>query len=319
MYYNLIEGAALGGMDLNCRRGAIGDVAMDIAYCRELIELADQLNFSKAAEKLYITQSTLSKHVALMEREVGFRIFDRSTSRVELTKSGRVFIESIRDVVDRYDTALKEGRDFERERETTVHIIGPLLNERIVDRVTTARTVVAAMGIDVKLSLADTGVRDCHESLTDGRADIAIGFRYGIDEEGLECVHLSDIPFGIACHGTHELAHKNLLRFGDIAGQKIVSYPMAGRARYHAFVRAVCSKHGIAQEMEFLEEGALCFPDAERSIVFGIHFPGYARYGGDMVARALDDTSDSFDVCVMKRKGRSARAVDALFRAIAKK
>lgn len=38
-----------------------------------------------------------------------------------------------------------------------------------------------------------------------------------------------------------------------------------------------------------------------------------------MVARALDDTSDSFDVCVMKRKGRSAPAVDALFRAIAKK
>ncbi|WP_139652912.1 LysR family transcriptional regulator [Raoultibacter phocaeensis] len=290
---------------------------MDFSYCKELIELADQLNFSKAADRLYITQSTLSKHVALMERETGFRIFDRSTARVELTKSGKIFIDSIREVVERYEAALREGRELEKEQGTTVRIIGPLLNEQIISKVITAQSKLAAEGTGVRLSLSDTGVRDCHEALLSGRTDIAVGFRYGIDEEGLEYAHIGEIPFGIACHDCHGLARKTHLGFDDIIGQKIVSYPIAGRKRYHAYVESVRRKHGIVQKIEYLEEGVLCFPDDERSIVFGIHFPGYARYGGDMIARPLDERSDVFDVCVVKRTVEDSLVIDALFEAIA--
>ena len=65
---------------------------MDISYCNELVVLADCLSFSQAADRLFITQSTLSKHVATAEKEAGFRIFDRDTSKVELTESGRAYI-----------------------------------------------------------------------------------------------------------------------------------------------------------------------------------------------------------------------------------
>ena len=59
---------------------------MDISYCNELVVLADCLSFSQAADRLFITQSTLSKHVATAEKEAGFRIFDRDTTKVELTE-----------------------------------------------------------------------------------------------------------------------------------------------------------------------------------------------------------------------------------------
>ena len=59
---------------------------MDIGTCRELIELAECLNFHKAANRLFITQSTLSKHVIAAERELGIRIFERNTQKVALTE-----------------------------------------------------------------------------------------------------------------------------------------------------------------------------------------------------------------------------------------
>ena len=79
---------------------------MDIRSCRELIAVADRLSFSDAAEELFVTQPTLSKHVAAAEREVGFRIFDRDTAGVDLTAEGELFIDGLRDVVESYETAL---------------------------------------------------------------------------------------------------------------------------------------------------------------------------------------------------------------------
>jgi DNA-binding MarR family transcriptional regulator len=87
---------------------------LNLEYCKELIVLADLLSFSKAAERLYITQSTLSKHVAAAEREAGFRIFDRTTSHVALTEAGRIYIDYLRQVVDRYDLAIYYGKNQEK-------------------------------------------------------------------------------------------------------------------------------------------------------------------------------------------------------------
>lgn len=286
---------------------------MDISYCRELITLADELNFSKAAERLYITQSTLSKHVAAVEREIGFRVFDRTTSRVELTAGGELWIDGLRDVVEKYDTAVREGRSRQHDSEATVRVVGPLINEHMLSLATMAQARLCARGMDVRLVMADTGVRDCHERLLDRRADIALAFRYEDDVAGLCYRHLFDVPFGIACHSAHPLAEKSPLLFRDMVNEHLLTYPEEEREAYHEFVLRVCRRHGIAARLEHLEAGAMCFPSSEDGLVFGVHFPGYARYGGDIVDRPLDDRSDVFDVCVVRREDEENESVLQLF------
>lgn len=289
---------------------------MDISYCRELIALADELNFSKAAERLYITQSTLSKHVAAVEREIGFRVFERTTSRVELTEGGELWIDGLRDVVEKYDTAVREGRSRQRDAEATVRVVGPLINEHMLSLATIAQARLCAQGEDVRLVMTDTGVRDCYERLLDRRADIALAFRYDDHQSGLCYRHLFDVPFGIACHGAHPLATKSPLLFHDMVGEHLLTYPKEERESYHEFVLRICRKHGIAAHLEHLEAGAMCFPSSEDGLVFGVHFPGYARYGGDIVVRSLDDRSDTFDVCVVRREDESNDSVLRLFDSI---
>lgn len=61
---------------------------MNISYLREFTTLAETKNYWEAAEQLYMNQSTLSKHIKIMEAELDVQLFDRSTRRVELTKYG---------------------------------------------------------------------------------------------------------------------------------------------------------------------------------------------------------------------------------------
>lgn len=290
---------------------------MDLSRCHELVVLADCLNFSEAAERLYLTQPTLSKHVAAAERELGLRIFERSTSKVELTEAGRVFIDGLGDALDRYDRAVYAARLRVREPGEPVRVVGPLFNERISGVVAQAHESLCGEGMAIRMVRSDIGVRDCFEGLAEGRFDIAIAFRYGRRRRGIHLERLFDLPFGIACRSDHRLARKERLVFADLVGQRLFSYPLAGRAGYHEYVARVCRKHGIdAAAMEHAEEGAICLPTARDQVVFGVHFPGYARTGGDMVTRPLDEVNDVFEVCAARRQREDRSEVLALYDAI---
>ena len=65
---------------------------MEISYLKEFVELAQSCQFQETAEKLFISQSTLSKHIKAIEKELGAQLFIRSTRRVELTETGKVFL-----------------------------------------------------------------------------------------------------------------------------------------------------------------------------------------------------------------------------------
>ena len=81
---------------------------MRINLLREFIELSKNLNFSKTAQQLYITQSVLSKHIALLEREIGVTLLTRNIHNVKLTAIGKLFLVEAITIVNRYDEGMKK-------------------------------------------------------------------------------------------------------------------------------------------------------------------------------------------------------------------
>lgn len=63
---------------------------METSYLQEYVSVADRGSFTAAARELHLTQSTLSKHVAVLEREFGADLFVRDRNGVTLTEAGRV-------------------------------------------------------------------------------------------------------------------------------------------------------------------------------------------------------------------------------------
>lgn len=85
-------------------------VLPEIRFLQAAIVLAEELHFSRAADRLNMSQSTLSKQIFKLERGLGFQIFKHSHQVAELTEAGRVFIVQAREVVSHAERAVLSAR-----------------------------------------------------------------------------------------------------------------------------------------------------------------------------------------------------------------
>lgn len=79
---------------------------MDINRLNEFITLATLLNYSKAANQLYLTQPALSRHIHDLEQTLGTQLFIRDTHNVHLTSVGEIFLKEAQEIIQRYNHAL---------------------------------------------------------------------------------------------------------------------------------------------------------------------------------------------------------------------
>lgn len=82
---------------------------MELEHIREFVNLAETRNFAETADRLFTTQSTISKHLKAMETELGVRLFDRTSRRVELNAFGKLFLPYAQTILNtqyEYQTAI---------------------------------------------------------------------------------------------------------------------------------------------------------------------------------------------------------------------
>ncbi len=83
---------------------------MELRQLRYFIAVADMLNFSRAAESLFISQSSLSQQIADLEREIGVELFKRSKRSVELTEPGKSMLRLARNLLYSAEKLIPEVR-----------------------------------------------------------------------------------------------------------------------------------------------------------------------------------------------------------------
>ena len=83
---------------------------MELRHLRYFVTVADEQNFGRAAARLFISQSTLSEQIRVLEREVGGPLLVRTSRRVELTEAGRLLLPEGRRAIAQADHALRVVR-----------------------------------------------------------------------------------------------------------------------------------------------------------------------------------------------------------------
>jgi len=97
-------------------------IKMTIEYFNEFIVLVDKMNFSEAADELYISQSTLSKHIISLEKELRITLFDRNTRNISLSDQGKVFLKYAKEIVNTYNTAIVEMQKMSKNTDEPLKI-----------------------------------------------------------------------------------------------------------------------------------------------------------------------------------------------------
>ena len=90
---------------------------MELRHLRYFLAVAEELHFARAAERLHIDQSPLSRAVKELEEEVGARLFVRTTRSTQLTRAGRLFLEH----VPRVFASIEQARDSVRSAANGFH------------------------------------------------------------------------------------------------------------------------------------------------------------------------------------------------------
>jgi DNA-binding transcriptional LysR family regulator len=144
--------------------------------------IADLGSFTRAAQRLQIAQPALSLSIRELESELGARLFDRTTRRVELTAVGREFLQSVDKLISDLDNAVRNARDLtERKRGRLVIAAPPLLAALVVPGAI-AEYRKKFPGIEVRL--IDTQTNIIVEKVHSGEADCGIG-TFADAEEGI--------------------------------------------------------------------------------------------------------------------------------------
>lgn len=137
----------------------------ELAY---FVAVAEELHFGRAAARLGIAAPPLSRAIAQLERRVGARLFDRTSRRVELTDTGRVFLADSRAALAAVDTALRRARQAGQPGKLAVAIRSGTGTDLLTDLVEGYARHPDAVAVRVVFTI------DQAAAVRDGTADVAI-------------------------------------------------------------------------------------------------------------------------------------------------
>ena len=100
---------------------------MNISYLREFITIAECGSFEKAAEQLFTTQSTLSKHIQKMEAKLNVTLFDRNSRKITLSECGRLFLPYAENIVQLEEQYTNMFQAYQTSSQITLNI-GSVIN-----------------------------------------------------------------------------------------------------------------------------------------------------------------------------------------------
>lgn len=95
---------------------------MDLKQLEYIVEIAEERNITKAAKKLYITQSALNQTLLKLEKEIGEPLFERSKINLYLTEIGKVYVEQAKKILEIKKETYEKIDEIKENYNSTIRI-----------------------------------------------------------------------------------------------------------------------------------------------------------------------------------------------------
>jgi DNA-binding transcriptional LysR family regulator len=218
---------------------------MDIRQLRYFITVAEYLNFTKAANQLYVAQSAISHQIADLEEQVGVKLFIRNKRSVQLTPAGSVFLKEAIEIVEKTSGAI------EKAQQTDSGVIGSLsigfLSVHVRSFLPEVIKRFRELYPKVELHLNHFPSKMLKESLEEGELDIALTQPSGLHRiEEIEIQTVAKEKYCIVMHKNHPLANNKKIKLADLATEPFIIHnrhdsPVGS----YEFIVHLCEQSGL--------------------------------------------------------------------------
>lgn len=197
---------------------------------RALVALIEEGNFTRAAQRVHLSQPAFSALIQSLEESLGARLFDRTTRRVTLTPEGRLLEESARRLLADIDSMVANFRDHAQHRKGRVSIAAlPSLAAGWLPQVLAE---FHARYPGVEIALMDTLSEQCKALVRSRQAELALATAADGDED-LASDPLCADEFHLVCRADHPLAGRRHIGLRDLAAYPFVHLARSSSVRQH--------------------------------------------------------------------------------------
>lgn len=280
--------------------------------------VADVGTFTAAAQRLKVAQPALSLNIRDLENELGARLFDRTTRRVELTAAGREFLQSVDKLIVDLEHAVQNARELaERKRGRLVVAAPPLLAALVVPGAI-ADYKKRYSAIDVAVVDAQTNI--IVDKVRSGQADCGIG-TFAEAEEGLRREKLFEDALMAWCPVQSQFARSTRLAWKDLPAGQLITMTRDSRIRF--LVDQAYQTAGLAvrpaYEVSHMTTAIMMVEAGLGIAVLPAYVWGFAR-GFNVVSKVVSDPVIRREVAIVHSETKAlSPAADAFLRYLRKR
>ncbi|TBW35656.1 LysR family transcriptional regulator [Azotobacter chroococcum] len=207
---------------------------MEIRQLKYFVAVAEELNFNRAAERLYITQPALSRQIQQLEEAIPAVLLERNSKRVALTDAGQAFYQQALNILAQLQHAADESRLLAEGKRGSL-VIG-IFGSSILDFIPQVLLEFGRTHPAVEISLHPMDKDAQIQALRERR--LSIGFnRLVPDEPDIEQELVRREALMLALPAKHALAERDSIELGEVLEEPFILYPRGVRKGLTTHVR----------------------------------------------------------------------------------
>ena len=192
---------------------------MTLIQLQSFLRTAEEMSFTKAAEKLFISRQVVSTHVKTLEEELGYQLFRRGGKSIELTDSGTVLFQRLSAIEEQLESALSDAKM--REQGVTELSIGVC---EMWNGWEWRLFAFAEAHPNCRIRVERLSQNEVQEGLIQGRFDVVVSLYedlYEVANTVYAIRHLQPVQPMIVLSKKHPLAKREKLEIRDLDGEKL--------------------------------------------------------------------------------------------------
>lgn len=288
-------------------------INISIMHMHYFLEVARCRSFSRAAQQLYITQSTLSKCVASMEKDLDVQLFIRNRKSLILTEAGEHLYQVWQALLSRFEDSVDECRVLQGGRGSSL-LLGVLDSHRPEDLAIPAVRSFAEHHPDIHIQMEAYPAQEVRKRLIDGTVDLVFNVLYDIEQLGVEdfdYLVLRSCPHSVCMHPDNPLAQREHLSVSDLRDSDFICISPFETPSYCGMLQDLCASWGFQPKISR-------YTTCASSLSYNLTRPNevflcdayFRDYNNPMLCwRPLEGTSSGVVAAWRKNNGKEALAL----------
>ncbi|MGW2825925.1 LysR family transcriptional regulator [Streptomyces sp. NPDC001443] len=197
-----------------------GSAVVEVRHLKAFVAVAEELHFGRAAARLQLSPSPVSRTVLELERELGVELFLRSHHQVQLTEAGTSLLPAARQLLDSWSAFTARGHALAQDSALPRIRLGSpsLAPSEIVDQVA---SLIAEQHPNVRVEMEFAASVDLLAALRAKDLDLTVA-HLPVDEPGLRVMPLARYEFGVVVPADDELAQQAAVTVDDLAARRVL-------------------------------------------------------------------------------------------------